>query len=586
MFWLGSYTNGVSIFNPITEESRRISYLQGDSLSYFNYQVTSIIQDQSGNIWIGTLNGLNCYDPKTKTSVHFENDPKDSLSLSSNGIRSLFIDHNGVLWVGTGNWNNWEHYPGGLNRYDPSTKTFKRYITDNITLIKEDNNNVLYIGTAHSLLYRYNRNKDRFELWWKLKNFTKHSSQISSIYVNILPAIFDFEQDREGNFWIGSFWNGVYKISPTMNNVQHFEYNSYNRNSLSANTVSSIFQDEQGIMWIGTDAGVNKVVPSQKRFSQLKSKPEILTELGNRRVDSFFKDSQRNLWMGLANGDLYCFDGSRTTHWNIQKQINVTPAPLSLIYEDKQKELWLSGNGCGLIHFSREKGILKRFIPDEKSNSSITFWQVTAIVQDRHGKLWLGGSYNGADIFNPNTESFINYRNNKQNSRSISNDFISSIIKDPDNHIWLGTENGLNLYQEKTNDFDHFLPGVEIKKMLVDTKGRFWIGTRHNGLILFNRLTGTYKTYTKDDGLPSNFTNNIVEDYDGNIWIGSPAGLTRFQPESESFVSFNAQDGVDNVFTLEPEAAIKLQSGEILFGGTKGITSFSTENIKINKIPS
>ena len=587
LFWIGSYTDGVSIFNPISEVSRRISYLQGDSLSYFNNQVTSIIQDQSGNIWIGTLNGLNCYDPKTKTSVHFENDPSDSLSLSSNGIRKLFIDHNGVLWVGTGNWNNWEHYPGGLNRYDPSTKTFKRYITDDITSIKEDNNNVLYIGTAHSLLYRYNRNKDLFELWWKLKNFTKPSPQLGPNSVNLLPAIFDFEQDRPGNFWIGSCLNGVYKISPTTNSIQHFEYNTQKINSLSANTVGSIFQDEQGIMWIGTDAGVNKVVPSQKRFSQLRSKPEILTELGNRRVHSFLKDSQRNLWMGLANGDLYCFDGSSTNHWNIQKEINNKPSPLSLIYEDKQKELWLSGTGCGLIQFSPEKGILKRFTPNAKSNSSLTFWQITAIVQDGHGNLWLSGGYNGIDIFNPNTETFVNYRNNKQNSRSrsISNDIVSSIIKDSDNQIWIGTKNGLNLYREKTNDFDRFLPGVDIRKIFVDSIGRFWIGTQHQGLILFNRQTGTYKTYTKDDGLPSNFTNNIVEDNDGNIWIGSPSGLTRFQPESESFVSFDAQDGVDNVFTLEPDAAVKLQSGEILFSGTKGITSFSPENIKINKFP-
>ncbi|MCG6960665.1 hypothetical protein LJE82_12320, partial [bacterium BMS3Abin03] len=570
LFWLGSYTNGVSIFNPITEESRRINYLQGDSLSYFNNQVTSIIQDRSGNIWIGTLNGLNCYDPKTKTSVHFEHDPNDSLSLSSNGIRSLFIDHNGVLWVGTGNWNNWEHYPGGLNRFDPSTKTFKRYLTDDITSIKEDNNNVLYIGTSQSLLYRYNRNKDSFELWWKLKNLTTTSSQLGPSNINLLPAIYDFEQDRAGNFWISSFLNGVYKISPTMNSVQHFEYNSQKGNSLSANTVGRIFQDEQGIMWISTHAGINKVVLSQKRFSQLLSKPEILTELGNRRVHSVFKDSQHNLWMGLADGDLYRFDSSSTNHWNIQKQITTKPAPISLIYEDKHKELWLSGNDCGLIQFSPEKGILKRFTPNANSNSSLTFWQITAIVQDQNGNLWLGGGYNGADIFNPETETFINYRNNKQNSRSISNDIVSSIIKDSDNQIWIGTENGLNLYQEKTNDFDHFLNGVSIRKIFVDSKDRFWIGTRHQGLIHFNRQTGTYKTYTKDDGLPSNFTNNIVEDNDGNIWIGSPAGLTRFQPSSESIVSFDIQDGVDNVFTLGPDAAVKLQSGEILFGGTKG----------------
>jgi ligand-binding sensor domain-containing protein len=226
-----------------------------------------------------------------------------------------------------------------------------------------------------------------------------------------------------------------------MNSPRHFEYDSENNRSLSSNTVSKIFQDEQGIMWIGTiSSGINKVVPSQKRFYQLIGRTEILKAVGTRQVHNFLEDSSRNLWMGLGNGDLYRFSDYGTTHWNISNQVSKEPSALTLIYKDVQQRLWISGSGYGLIQFSPEKGILKRFIPDEKSNSGIAFWKVTAIIQDRRGNLWLGGNYNGVDIFNPDTETFVNYRNNKQNSRSISNDIVSSIIKDSDNHIFLFTD--------------------------------------------------------------------------------------------------------------------------------------------------
>ena len=126
LFWIGSWGYGVSTFNPVTGESRRIHHFQGDSTSYLNNQISTIVEDRSGYLWIGTSAGLDRYEPRTGTSRHFEHDPNDSLTLSGSAVRSLFIDQEGVLWVGSGNFFKWENSPGGLNRYDPATQTFRR----------------------------------------------------------------------------------------------------------------------------------------------------------------------------------------------------------------------------------------------------------------------------------------------------------------------------------------------------------------------------------------------------------------------------------------------------------------------------
>jgi serine phosphatase RsbU (regulator of sigma subunit)/ligand-binding sensor domain-containing protein len=593
LIWVGSgdADGGAAVFNPSTKKARRINYFQGDSLTFLNNQVIDITGDRSGNIWFATRDGLDRYNPQSGISRHFEHDPGDSLSLTGNGIRSLFVDSNGELWVGTGNFYTWERYGGGLNRYEPSTQTFRRYIPGNMALsntnvnfIGEDNKHILYIGLDQGRVYRYDREKDRLD---KVPDIKYSSIPFSSTGEMISGLIFDFSQDISGNYWIGGINGGINRFDSTMKDSRHYKYDPEDNRSVGSNDIFRILQDKQGSIWIATlGGGVNKVVPSRKRFFRLSSSAKILEMVGTRGVNTFTEDAQGHLWMGMTNGDLYRFKGPEAAHWNMPEKIGFNnPREISALYEDSRKRLWLGGTGFGLVRFIPEKGDIKRYIPDVEHQTGLSFWAIMSITEDSNGNLWLGGTYNGTDVFNPQTETFVNYRNNPQEERSLSNNFVRFILKDSDGRIWLGTEDGLNRYHEETKDFDHFLPGVNIRKILEDNKGRLWIGTRHHGLINFNRQTAEYKVFTIDDGLPSNFTNNIVEDNDGNIWIGSPAGLTRFQPETGTIISFGADDGIDNAFTLDPDAVIKLHSGEIILGGTKGITSFSPNQITFNSYP-
>ncbi len=111
----------------------------------------AIFQDSRGYLWIGTQDGLNRYDGYGFKV--YKHDPEDPTTISHNSILSMAEDKNGSLWIGT--WG------GGLNRYDPATETFTRYLPDpkdpasisngTINSIKGDTNGDLWIATLAGL---------------------------------------------------------------------------------------------------------------------------------------------------------------------------------------------------------------------------------------------------------------------------------------------------------------------------------------------------------------------------------------------------------------------------------------------------
>ncbi len=134
-----------------------------DGLS--NNEVMCFLQDRRGFMWIGTQDGLNKYDGYKFTV--YKHDPLDSTSISDNYIRSIVETNDGFLWIGTEN--------GGLNKFDPTTKTFThfRHEPDNLNSLSLNNvrtvfedpdlsSNILWIGTIGGGLNKFNRQSKLF----------------------------------------------------------------------------------------------------------------------------------------------------------------------------------------------------------------------------------------------------------------------------------------------------------------------------------------------------------------------------------------------------------------------------------------
>ena len=144
MIWLGSHGNGLSRFDPVTEQFTTFLHEPQNPLSLSNNLIYAIQEDRAGFLWVGTDQGLNRLDRATGQFTRFLHDAQNPASLSYNLIWSIFEDHAGRLWIGTG---------GGLNQFDPATQGFQRLTekdglaNHNVVSILEDARGRLWLGT-------------------------------------------------------------------------------------------------------------------------------------------------------------------------------------------------------------------------------------------------------------------------------------------------------------------------------------------------------------------------------------------------------------------------------------------------------
>jgi ligand-binding sensor domain-containing protein len=158
LLWIGTW-GGLNLFNVVTDSFTHFIHDPLDPLSISDDRVRCLLEDRDSTLWIGTYKGLNKLDRKTGTFIHYMHDPGDSTSLSHDRVLALHQDKAGTLWIAT--------YGGGLNKFDPTTESFKVYTekdglsNDAIYGILEDEKGILWMSTNKGIS-RFNPINERF----------------------------------------------------------------------------------------------------------------------------------------------------------------------------------------------------------------------------------------------------------------------------------------------------------------------------------------------------------------------------------------------------------------------------------------
>lgn len=253
--WIGTKVGGMlSKFNRETLEF--IHYKQNVSISgSLNDEfVLSITEAKPGYLWVGTLyGGLNLFDKRTGKFTALKHDPNNPNGLLSNSILALYHDKDDKIWVG--------HAEKGLDVYDSNKGTFTHYLSssninslsDNrIRVIYQDHNKNIWIGTFNGLNL-FNPSTGTF------KRFLNNVADKKSISDN---NIFSIWEDKNNRLWIGT-GNGFNQyIKETRSFVGHNKDNGF-----PANSARGIYDDNEGNIWISTDHGIVKFDPSTNKFS-------------------------------------------------------------------------------------------------------------------------------------------------------------------------------------------------------------------------------------------------------------------------------------------------------------------------------
>ncbi len=333
-------------------------------------------------------------------------------------------------------------------------------------------------------------------------------------------------RDRLGFMWFATR-GGLNRFDGS--NFTHFKPNPYDANSLSNPSIETIYEDKNGIIWIGTKSGgLCKYDTHKEKFTHVNFTGQDTVAFDNLRVISLLIDDKNNLWVGTWGNGLYIYNPK--TKKSIKKLDNylvhsikqlrdksiwvvstfgvyqcqnnsdefelIRRLPhlnlLTVVEDPDSTALWLTGWDRGVLKFDYEKEKIRHFsIPSTHDNLAIN--NIYSTMLDKQGTLWLGTWGAGLWKFDRNKETFshVDVRREYLKSQPIDKSVILYINQDCEDNIWIGTDgSGICKVSEKSPfnriDFSTFFSNYSVdivRSVFVDNNNRLWIGTRGNGIL-------------------------------------------------------------------------------------------------------
>lgn len=545
--WIAAQGGGVSVYNNST--FKHFVADPGDPDSLVSNNVTDLLIDNRGTLWVGTANdGLKQFQPESGTFIHYRYDKAKSGSLSANRVVDIYEDSAGLIWIGTGG--------GGLNLMNRAKGTFIHYrnrpddpdslSSDQISNIHEDRSGVLWVSTTDRGINHFNKRRETFTRYLRddTDPYSLNNNSVSCIY-----------EDRSRVLWVGTNGGGLNRFDRE-NKFQLLRADPNNPNGLSDSFIYTICEDHNGVMWIGANDGAltcwNRDTGSFKHY---RNQPDNPKSLGNGVVRWVYEDRSHRLWIGLQGGGLNLFhpEDESFSHYsnNPEDPMSISSNAVRQTLEDSAGRFWIATAGGGLNRMYRDSGKFISFQFSSTDPGSISDNSIFSLYEapTQPGILWLGNFGNGLDRFDANTGRAINYRNDPSDPHSLSHDTVLSIYEDKKGNLWICTYGG------------------GINKFTGDRDGK------GNARFVY---------YTEQNGLANNSTYGMLEDPTGKLWISTNYGISCFDPATERFINYNAKDGLQgNEFNSN--AFFKTRSGEMFFAGLNGLNWFDPSNMDSNR---
>jgi len=327
---------------------------------------------------------------------------------------------------------------------------------------------------------------------------------------------------------------------------------------LSQNSVYAVLQDKRGLMWFGTEDGLNCF--DGVSFTVFKPDDQTAAGISDGFISALLEDAAGNLWIGTGTGGLNCFN-SATFKFKRYNFDSTDPHSLSnnrvtvlSLNPDQPYYIWVGTQGGGLNRLDTRgvHGTFTRFQHDKKDPKSLSNDHIFCLYQDKSGNLWIGTLGGGINLYNPQDGSFTHIRHNPDNPDSLADNSVYAIYRDHDGGLWVGTDQGLDYTVPGSGKFIHYtytvgirggLNSNPVRAIFQDSLGQLWIGTMGGGLNIFYPKTNYFHNFKTDILDPYSIRGNeiwtIYEDRNRVLWIGTDgSGINKLDLEGKPFLHY------------------------------------------------
>ncbi len=518
--WIGT-TKGLNVFDKLSGTIRPV-----DHPALQDVYVNTMIHIAGSGLWVGTETGLFLYNERDEQWKIFRPDPSDPGSIATNRIRALCAGREGELWVGL--WLE------GLSRLDISTGVFEEYPP----------------------ISRYNC--------------------VSAIH-----------RDRDGTLWLGAWGEGVYRLDDPLDPASAV-YHRLDSGSHYEKLIYSILRVDDTSLLVGTGLGVDIVVESSDRTLYHSSETESVTGIHNSGVKQLYCNDGEIIWVATRNNGVYMlfreermFDNHELSNRELSLQ-----SPSMNAFIQWGDDILIGTDNVGIVRFKKDGRMILAQDDPELSIIPSPIGNVLCFAKNPDGnEMYIGTQYQGlilCRLENGRIDSVVRDRYVPPSDWLLSN-IVSSICHDNDGNVWIGTDKGINII---TSARDSLAYGenrmgrtIDIGCITQDRKGRIWLGTHSDGILLADTSGGldnlSFKSYNvAGGGIDIDNIECIYEDSRGRLWVGTNGGsLCMYDERSDRFEMVR---GIDE-FSGDIIRSI-IEFGDFLWMGTyRGLLQYDPD---------
>ncbi len=605
--WVGT-ADGVACFDG----RRFVVFRHSDSLasSIPGNIITGLGRDAHGRVWVSTDEGVCWYDGPNRAFRQVALHVLDGTAPFRGYISGLVTDHEGYGWFATGNcliridvqtfetryfpfpngWDGvsrmfedsrhrmWVSLGGRATEFDRNTGEFKFYFGRGLgpssEMLGEDPQGRIWMSSWGRGFYLFDEKKGQFDDF-------PDSAGTATVF------LFDDLPQYGPSVWAGCGVHGVYILTLRDTVAHQFPQQPLEPYSHNGTRTMAILRDSAtGIVWLGTETGLEKYDPSD-----LKCSRTILPDAEKMGQFISFSEIVRMpedpdlYWISVWGQGMYQWRRSTNQfrHFGTETGLHDND-PFDFVLT-RRGTIWLAQQ-AGIEEIDARTGRSIRVLGKTFLRTPGISHKILSVEEDDDGSIWIGANYEGLFKLNP-------YNGQVQKielpgvSDRIGNQRVGALIKDRQHRLYIGSVDGLyRCKQDETSAtllWRHPQYVLTLNDMSFDSTGRLWVASR-DGALCFDPDGRLVDSLTYRNGLRSPMVYFLTTDHNGILWVGTANGLYRYDPVNRKILSvFNKRDGlfsnsIDNLLTTLP-------SGEIFVGHMYSFNIFSPDNIPQNTVP-